>query len=295
MFKQLGLIGCGLMGSSFALALQRAGLVERVTGFSPSPDSTAMALQMGVIDKVAASAALAVEGADLVLLAVPVSATPSTLQAIAQVIHKDTLVMDVGSTKGDVVLAARNSLGALLPCFVPAHPICGKEVSGVQNADVDLYKGKKVILTPLPETAPAQVALARQLWQALGSHVSQMSPEAHDAAYAAVSHLPHLLAFAMMHSLQGQDQGEQYMALAGSGFRDFTRIAASEPAMWRDILLANRDELLAQSRLFQQSLQALEQLITAGDAAQLHSAITQASQARTRWARSSDPSSPHQD
>ena len=295
MFKQLGLIGCGLMGSSFALALQRAGLVERVTGFSPSPSSTAMALQMGVIDKVAASAALAVEGADLVLLAVPVSATPSTLQAIAQVIHKDTLVMDVGSTKGDVVLAARNSLGTLLPCFVPAHPICGKELSGVKNADVDLYTGKKVILTPLPETAPAQVALARQLWQALGSHVSQMSPEAHDAAYAAVSHLPHLLAFAMMHSLQGQDQGEQYMALAGSGFRDFTRIAASEPAMWRDILLANRDELLAQSHLFQQSLQALEQLISAGDAAQLHSAITQASQARTRWAQSSDPSSPHQD
>ena len=295
MFKQLGLIGCGLMGSSFALALQRAGLVERVTGFSPSPATTALALQMGVIDKVTASAALAVEGADLVLLAVPVSATPSTLQAIAQVIHKDTLVMDVGSTKGDVVLAARNSLGALLPCFVPAHPICGKEVSGVKNADVDLYKGKKVILTPLPETAPAQVALARQLWQALGSHVSQMSPEAHDAAYAAVSHLPHLLAFAMMHSLQGQDQGEQYMALAGSGFRDFTRIAASEPAMWRDILLANRDELLAQSHLFQQSLQALEKLITAGDAAQLHSAIAQASQSRTRWAQSSGPSSPHQD
>jgi prephenate dehydrogenase len=122
-----------------------------------------------------------------------------------------------------------------------------------------------------------------------------MSPEAHDAAYAAVSHLPHLLAFAMMHSLQGQDQGEQYMALAGSGFRDFTRIAASEPAMWRDILLANRDELLAQSHLFQKSLQALEQLITAGDARQLHGAITQASEARTRWAKSSDPSSPHQD
>jgi prephenate dehydrogenase len=178
---------------------------------------------------------------------------------------------------------------------VPAHPICGKEVSGVQNADVDLYTGTKVVLTPLPETAPAQLALARQLWQALGSQVSQMSPEAHDAAYAAVSHLPHLLAFAMMHSLKQQDQGEQYMALAGSGFRDFTRIAASEPAMWRDILLANRDELLAQSHLFQQSLQALEQLISTGDARQLHGAITQASEARTRWAQSSGPSSPHQD
>jgi prephenate dehydrogenase len=294
-FKQLGLIGCGLMGSSFALALQRAGLVERVTGFSPSPASTAMALQMGVIDKVAASAALAVEGADLVLLAVPVSATQSTLQAIAQVIHQDTLVMDVGSTKGDVVLAARNSLGTLLPCFVPAHPICGKELSGVRNAEAGLYAGKKVILTPLPETAPAQLMLARQLWTALGSHVSEMPADVHDAAYAAVSHLPHLLAFAMMNSLHGQDQGEQFIALAGSGFRDFTRIAASEPAMWRDILLANRDELLAQSRHFQDSLQALEQLITNGDAAQLHSAITQASQARTRWAQSSDPSSPHQD
>ena len=295
MFKQLGLIGCGLMGSSLALALKRAGLVERVSGFSPSPATTALALKMGVIDSIATSAADAAEGADLVLLAVPVAATRSTLQAIAGVIDSHTLVMDVGSTKQDVVLVARETLGQRLPCFVPAHPICGKEVSGVQHADVDLYKGKKVILTPLFETDPAQLALARQLWQALGSHVSQMSPEAHDAAYAAVSHLPHLLAFAMMHSLQAQAEGEQFMALAGSGFRDFTRIAASEPAMWRDILLANRDELLAQSHLFQQSLQALEQLISAGDARQLHGAITQASEARTRWAQSSDPSSPHQD
>jgi prephenate dehydrogenase len=193
------------------------------------------------------------------------------------------------------VLVARETLGQRLPCFVPAHPICGKEVSGVQNADVDLYADKKVILTPLPETAPAQVALARQLWQALGSQVSQMNPAEHDAAYAAVSHLPHLLAFAMMHSLQSQAEGDQYLALAGSGFRDFTRIAASEPAMWRDILLANRDELLAQSRLFQASLQALEQLITAGDVAQLHSAIRQASESRASWSQSPDTSSPHQD
>jgi len=294
-FNQLGLIGCGLMGSSFALALKRAGLVEHVRGYSPSPATTALALKMGVIDSIATSAADAAEGADLVLLAVPVAATQSTLQAIAGVIDSHTLVMDVGSTKQDVVLVARETLGLRLPCFVPAHPICGKEVSGVQNADVDLYTGKKVILTPLPETAPVQVAQARLLWQALGTQVSQMNPAAHDAAYAAVSHLPHLLAFAMMNSLQAQAEGEQFMALAGSGFRDFTRIAASEPAMWRDILLANRDELLAQSRLFQQSLQALEQLITTGDATQLHSAITQASEARTRWAPSAGPSSPNQD
>ena len=163
MFKQLGLIGCGLMGSSFALVLQRAGLVERVSGFSPSPATTALALKMGVIDRVASSAAEAASGADLVLLAVPVAATRATLQAIAGVIDSHTLVMDVGSTKQDVVLVARETLGQRLPCFVPAHPICGKEVSGVQNADVDLYTGKKVILTPLFETDPAQLALARQL------------------------------------------------------------------------------------------------------------------------------------
>ena len=283
------------MGSSFALALKRAGLVAHVRGFSPSPATTALALKMGVIDSVATSAADAATGADLVLLAVPVAATQSTLQAIASVIDSHTLVMDVGSTKQDVVLVARETLGQRLPCFVPAHPICGKEVSGVQNADVDLYTDKKVILTPLPETAPEHVARARQLWLALGTHVSQMNPAAHDAAYAAVSHLPHLLAFAMMNSLQAQAEGEHYLALAGSGFRDFTRIAASEPAMWRDILLANRDELLAQSRMFQDSLQALEQLITAGDAAQLHSAIRQASESRASWAQSAGPSSPHQD
>ena len=295
MFKQLGLIGCGLMGSSFALALQRAGLVGHVRGFSPSSATTALALKMGVIDSVATSAADAATGADLVLLAVPVAATRATLQAIATVIDSGTLLMDVGSTKQDVVLVARETLGQRLPCFVPAHPICGKEVSGVQNADVDLYAGSKVILTPLPETAPAQVELARQLWLALGSHVNLMNPAAHDAAYAAVSHLPHLLAFAMMHSLTAQAEGEQYLALAGSGFRDFTRIAASEPAMWRDIFLANRDELLTQSRQFQASLQALEQLITAGDAAQLHSAIRQASESRASWAQSPGPSSPQQD
>ena len=283
------------MGSSFALALKRAGLVENVRGFSPSSATTALALKMGVIDSVATSAADAATGADLVLLAVPVAATRATLQAIATVIDSGTLLMDVGSTKQDVVLVARETLGQRLPCFVPAHPICGKEVSGVQNADVDLYAGSKVILTPLPETAPAQIELARQLWLALGSHVNLMNPAAHDAAYAAVSHLPHLLAFAMMHSLQAQAEGEQYLALAGSGFRDFTRIAASEPAMWRDIFLANRDELLAQSRQFQASLLALEQLITAGDAAQLHSAIRQSSESRASWAQSAGHSSPQQD
>ncbi|MEY3872545.1 MAG: hypothetical protein RLZZ296_1540 [Pseudomonadota bacterium] len=280
MFEQLGLIGCGLMGSSFALALKRAGLVNRVVGFSPSRSTTTLALEMGVIDAIAGSAADAAAGADLVLLAVPVAATEATLRAIQPVIASTTLVMDVGSTKRDVVHAALQTLGNRLPCFVPAHPICGREVSGVQNALVDLYVGKKVILTPLPATSAVQLQQAGQLWTAMGSVVSEMSPQTHDAAYAAVSHLPHLLAFAMMNSLGAQAEGEQYLSLAGPGFRDFTRIAAAEPVMWRDILLANRDELLAQSRHFQASLQALEKLIETGDAASLQDSIRQASQAR---------------
>jgi prephenate dehydrogenase len=283
MFEQLGLIGCGLMGSSFALALKRAGLVKRVVGFSPSKNTTELALKMGVIDVIASSATDAAAGADVVLLAVPVAATAVTLSAIHPVIATTTLVMDVGSTKRDVVNAALQTLGNRLPCFVPAHPICGREVSGVQNALVDLYVGKKVILTPLPETAPVQLQQANQLWTALGSIVSEMSPQTHDAAYAAVSHLPHLLAFAMMNSLESQADGEQYLSLAGPGFRDFSRIAAGEPAMWRDIFMANRDELLAQSQHFKASLQALEKLIEAGDAALLQDSIRQASQARANW------------
>jgi prephenate dehydrogenase len=283
MYEQLGLIGCGLMGSSFALALKRAGLVKQVVGYSPSSSTTELALKMGVIDASAGSAAEAARGADLVLLAVPVAATATTLSAIQPVIAATTLVMDVGSTKRDVVLAAYQTLGNRLACFVPAHPICGREVSGVQNALVDLYDGKKVILTPLPETSAAQLQQASQVWSALGCLVSEMSPQTHDAAYAAVSHLPHLLAFAMMNSLDTQAEGAQYLALAGPGFRDFTRIAAAEPVMWRDILLANRDELLAQSRHFQASLQALEKLIETGDAASLQDSIRQASQARAKW------------
>lgn len=283
MFEQLGLIGCGLMGSSFALALKRAGLVQRVVGYSKSPSTTERARQLGVIDVAAPSALLAVSGADVVLLAVPVAATEATLKAIRHLIDPAMLVMDVGSTKGDVVDAAQRVLRDQLSSFVPCHPITGKEVSGVEHADVNLYAGKQVILTPTPYTAQAQLHKAATLWTALGCHVMQMSPQAHDAAYAAVSHLPHLIAFAMINGLQDQPHGKDYMALAGPGFRDFTRIAASEPHMWRDILMANREELLAQSRLFQQSLQSLEALIASGDGDALESRIKQASQTRANW------------
>ncbi|MBG6076593.1 prephenate dehydrogenase [Polaromonas sp. CG_9.11] len=287
MFEQLGLIGCGLMGSSFALALKRAGLVKRIVGYSKSPSTTERARQMGVIDVEAPSALLAVYGADIVLLAIPVSGTEATFKAIRHVVAPTTLVMDVGSTKCDVVDAARRALGEQLGSFVPCHPITGKEVSGVEHADVNLYAGKQVILTPIEDTLSAQLQKATEVWTALGCQVLRMSPQAHDAAYAAVSHLPHLIAFAMINGILSQAQGHDYMALAGPGFRDFTRIAASAPEIWRDILMANREELLEQSRIFQQSLQSLEQLISSGNEEALESKIRQASETRAKWRISS--------
>jgi prephenate dehydrogenase len=283
MFEQLGLIGCGLMGGSFALALKRAGLVKRVVGYSKSPSTTQRAISMGVIDVEAPSALLAVSGADIVLLAVPGAATEATLKAIKHLVTKDMLIMDVGSTKRDVIDSARRVLRDHIGSFVPCHPITGKEVSGVEHADPDLYTGRQVILTPIDKTHSTQAERAVQVWEGLGCKVLKMTPEAHDAAFAAVSHLPHLIAFALINGITSQDQGRDYLSLAGPGFRDFTRIAASEPKMWRDILLANRQELLAQSRIFQRTLHAMELMIESGNTEALEGLIGQASEARAQW------------
>ena len=283
MFEQLGLIGCGLMGGSFALALKRAGLVQRVVGYSKSPSTTDRARQMGVIDVEAPSALLAVAGADIVLLAVPVSATEATLKAIKHLVTPNMLVMDVGSTKTDVVQAARRALRDQVGSFVPAHPITGREVSGVEHAEADLYSGRQVILTPIERTLTAQLKKAEEVWTALGCRVSSMSPESHDEAFAAISHLPHLLAFAFINGLAGQPQADTFLSLAGPGFRDFTRIAGGEPKIWRDIFLANREELLAQSQLFQQSLQRLEHLVRSDNPQALEDMLTLASETRTHW------------
>jgi prephenate dehydrogenase len=287
MFEQLGLIGCGLMGGSFAMALKKAGLVKRVVGYSKSPSTTERARSLGIIDIEAPSALLAVSGADIVLIAVPVSATEASFKAIKHLVTPEMLIMDVGSTKRDVIDAARRSLREHVGLFVPAHPITGKEVSGVENADADLYVGKQVILTPIDRTLPAQLQKATELWTRLGCKVLTMSPEQHDAAYAAVSHLPHLIAFALMNAISGQPEGQDYLSLAGPGFRDFTRIAASEPKVWRDILLANREELLAQSQIFQRNLQALEVMISSGNAQALEGLIEQASMTRAHWSMNS--------
>lgn len=282
-FEQLGIIGCGLMGSSFALAMKRAGLVKRIVGYSKSPSTTAKALQLGVIDVEAASALQAVSGSDIVLIAVPVAAIEGTFKAIKHMITPDMLIMDVGSTKTDVVDSAQRVLGSLVGSFVPAHPIAGKEVSGVENADINLYNGRQVIFTPIGRTLTAQLSRAESVWTALGCNVQSMSPEAHDAAFAAVSHLPHLLAFAMMNSIGAQKNADDFLSLAGSGFRDFTRIAASDPEMWHDIFIANRTQLLAQIDTFKQTLQGFETSLLASDSVKLEAAIAAASKRRVQW------------
>ncbi len=283
MFNQLGLIGCGMMGGSFALALRRAGLVKQVVGYSRSPSTTAQAVELGVIDIAAQSAPMAVVGSDIVLLAVPVAATESSLRAIAEALGPGVLVMDVGSTKGDVVDTVRRVLKERCGGFVPAHPIAGSERAGVAHADAALFDQRRVILTPIAQTLPEMLLLADKLWQALGAQVLQMTPEDHDAAFAAVSHLPHLVAFAYISAIAGQPAGRDFLSLAGSGFRDFSRIAASDPAMWRDVLLANRAEVMRQAKLFRSSFDEFMHAMLSGDGPTLEALISKASVVRHDW------------
>lgn len=283
MFKQLGLIGCGLMGGSFALAVKQAGVAERVVGYSKSPSTTERARQLGVIDSVAESALMAVSGSDIVLIAVPVGATEAMFRTIRDMVEPGVLFMDVGSTKRDIVDAARRVLKERVPSFVPAHPIAGKEAAGIQHADATLFNGRQVILTPLATTNPELVQKATDVWAAIGAQVLKMTPENHDAAFAAVSHLPHLLAFAYFSSLVKQPAGQDYLALAGPGFRDFTRIAASDPSVWRDILSSNREEILKQSLRFRHTLDALEHVLRSGNVEALEDLLRQAADARAGW------------
>ena len=283
MFNQLGLIGCGLMGGSFALAARKAGIVKRVVGYSKSPSTTEQARRLGAIDTAAESALLAVSGSDLVLLAVPVAASESIFKSVRHGLDPAALMMDVGSTKRDVVDAARRSLKDRLGTFVPAHPIAGKEAAGIAHADPTLFHGRQVILTPLDKAAPELVQRATDAWAALGAHVLRMSPENHDAAFAAVSHLPHVLAFAFFHAVARQPAGRDYLSLGGPGFRDFTRIAAGDPVMWRDILLANREEVLKQSMRFRATLDAIEHMMANGNSEALEAMIRSAAEARATW------------
>ncbi|KDB53236.1 prephenate dehydrogenase [Sphaerotilus natans] len=289
MFNQLGVIGCGLMGGSFALALKRAGLVQRVVGYSKSPSTVERARRLGVIDIAAESALLAVSGSDIVLISVPVAASDATFKAIRHMVEPGTLFMDVGSTKRDVVDVARRVLRERIGSFVPAHPIAGKEVAGVEHADAQLYQGKQVILTPLAQTDPVMVQKATDVWAAIGCQVLRMTPENHDAAFAAVSHLPHLLAFAYFNAVISQPAGREFLSLAGPGFRDFTRIAAGDPTVWRDILLANREEVLKQSQRLRHALDAFEVVMRSGNQEALEDLIRTASDGRSGWQMNARP------
>lgn len=282
-FRKIVVCGVGLIGASFARALRNADAVERVVGVGRSTASLETALELGVIDLATADWAEALKGADLVLLATPVGQMEKIMAAMRDHLEPQTVVTDGGSTKQDVVAAARRALGDRIHQFVPGHPIAGAEKSGVRAADPDLYRDKRVILTPLPENAPAVVEKVRGAWQVCGALVSESSPEEHDAVFAAVSHLPHLLSFALVHELSLRPNAELLFGFAGAGFRDFTRIASSHPEMWRDICLANRDALGAELDAYIAELVALQKLLRAGDGAALEAVFARSRQARDGW------------
>ena len=282
-FQRLALIGCGLMGGSFALALREAGLVQTIAGFSASEKTRQRAIELQVIDQACGGVAEAVQGADLVLLAVPVGAMHASFAAMRDALQPNALLMDVGSTKCDVIEAAQATLGERLSCFVPAHPIAGKEVAGIEHAEGSLYQERRTILTPLPKTGIHRLQAAHEVWTAVGSHVSTMTPEAHDATFAAVSHTPHLLAFAAVNAIASQPQGAAFLDMAGPGFRDFSRIAASDASVWRDILNANHAEVLKQVQHFRYALDQFEDALKLGDTQALQQLIQQASTVRSAW------------
>ncbi|PKO84003.1 MAG: prephenate dehydrogenase/arogenate dehydrogenase family protein [Betaproteobacteria bacterium HGW-Betaproteobacteria-11] len=285
-FKKVVVCGVGLIGGSFALALKQAGVAGEIVGLGRRPEALAEALERGVIDRAAGDWAEALTGAELVMLAVPVGQMPALLTAMAPHLAASTLVTDAGSTKSDVVAAARAALGTRSACFIPGHPIAGAEKSGVDAATADLFRGKRVVLTPLEENAPGAVEHIAALWAACGAEVSRLTPEAHDRIFAAVSHLPHVLAFALVHEFAGRAEADLLFGFAAGGFRDFTRIAGSSPEMWRDICLANRPALLAELDAYMVELMRTRVLLAGADAEGLLALFTAARQRREAWLQS---------
>jgi prephenate dehydrogenase len=275
--------GVGLIGGSFALALRQVSPDLQVTGFGRSSTSLDEAIRLGIIDRAGTDEAAELHDADLVLLATPVAQMGEIFARIAPHLGKHTLVTDGGSTKRDVVAAAHANLGNKIAQFVPAHPIAGAELSGPQAALANLYVGKKVVLTPLPENSTEAIARVRQAWEACGAQVSELSPAQHDEVFAAVSHLPHLLSFALVHDLAQRDNRDLLLSFAASGFRDFTRIAASSPEMWRDICMANRDALLDELGRYMKELESLHEALAEANAAKLEETFSLAREVRSNW------------
>ena len=282
LYKTLAIFGVGLIGGSVSLALKAAGQTGVVLGVGRNQDALQEAVELGVITS-AVTPQEAAREADVILLATPVGQFPEILRSIKPFLRPDVVITDAGSTKGDVAAAAREALGDLLPRFVPAHPIAGAEKSGVAAARAELFTGKNVVLTPLAETAPDALVKADALWRACGANVAHMSTETHDAIFAAVSHLPHVLAFALVAEIAYRPNAEQLFGFCAGGFRDFTRIAGSSPEMWRDISLHNRDALLQEMQAYQGRLSEIVEALERNDGAALEALFTCAREARSRW------------
>ena len=283
MIDTLVITGVGLIGGLFALALKQKGLVKRVIGVGRSRANLERALALGLIDEIATSSAAAYGVADYIFVATPVGQMARVFAEIAPQLKDGAVVTDGGSTKGDVVALARAAFGSRFSQFVAAHPIAGAELTGADAAKADLYKGKKVVMAALPETAPGAILRVKQAWEACGATVFEMKPELHDKTFAAVSHLPHVLAFALVDEIAAKPHADTLFQYAASGFRDFTRIAGSSPEMWRDISLANRAALLIEIDEYMARLQAVRQMIDAEDGVALDAVFSNARNARRAW------------
>jgi prephenate dehydrogenase len=290
---KLAIAGVGLIGGSFALALRKAHSVKSIVGIGRSAATLARAQELGIIDEAAPSIAEAVRGADIVLIAAPVAQTEAILTAIQPHLQPGTIVTDAGSTKTDVVAAARRALGSKIGQFVPGHPIAGRERNGPDAALADLYRGKKVILTPLSENSAIDVARISAAWETCGAQIHRLTPEEHDRVFAAVSHLPHLLAYALVDDIARKPHADLLFQYAASGFRDFTRIAGSSPEMWRDITLANSAALLQELDAYLLQLQALRRHLVAADGAAIEAVYANAQRARLNWAVSIEAAENH--
>lgn len=284
--KKLVIFGVGLIGGSVALALKKARRTTQIVGVGRSQESLQTALDFGVIDSATSNIADAMQDADMVLIAAPVAQTPSILAAIKPHLGAQTIITDAGSTKGDVLRCAEEILGERSNQFIGGHPIAGAEKSGVTAATDNLYINKNVVLTPTKTTNPSATLAAKKLWQDCGANVSEMSAETHDGIFAAVSHLPHLLAFALVDDIASRANAAQLFGFAASGFRDFTRIAGSHPEMWRDISLANKDALLNELTAYQTEISTLKTMLENSDGAGLQALFERASLARNAWAES---------
>ena len=281
--RKLVVIGVGLIGGSFALALRRARAVRHVVGVGRTRRNLADALRLKVIDEASQDPARAVQGADLVLLATPVGQMPAIMTAIAPHLPAHAVITDAGSTKRDVIACAQRFLGAHLPRFVPAHPVAGTEMSGAAAAFPDLFRGRNVILTPQAGTAAGAATLVRRAWETCGACVVRLDAGAHDELLAAVSHLPHVIAFALVNMLAGRRDPARLFGLSAGGLRDTVRIAGSSPEMWADICVANRDALLAALEDYGNVLEQTRAAIERADAQELRRLFAQARSAREKW------------